>query len=103
MTSSEESDVVLALTMVTHKTKTQFVEILKSVLCKNQFQFEVFENYYKEFLFEIEKVNNSKIKKLPDQDKKPQKQQKPSLEDLKKWVFYKWNKTETAIACLNYI
>ncbi|MFT6809111.1 MAG: hypothetical protein ACJA01_002343 [Saprospiraceae bacterium] len=103
MTCSEETDVMMALSVLPPVTKERFVETLRAVLCKNQYQFEIFSELYKEFLFEIEKANNSKIKKLPDQDHKAKKTKKPSLEVLKSWLYNNGVKAETEIASFSNI
>lgn len=103
MTSSEEADAVLSLSYVPPYSQERFVDVLKAVLCKNQYQHEVFADFYKEFLFEIEKAVNSKTKRLPDQDKKAKKSKKPSLEVLKNWLYNKPVKSETEISSFSNI
>ena len=103
MTSSEETDVMKSLSVLPPVSKERFVETLRAVLCKNQYQFEIFAELYAEFIFEIEKANNSKIKKLPDQDHKAKKTKKPSLEVLKSWLYKKEAESETEIASFSNI
>ncbi|MDH5475547.1 MAG: VWA domain-containing protein [Cyclobacteriaceae bacterium] len=88
LSTNEESDALIALSLLPIGSKDSFHAALKSTLTKSKWQFEQFDDLYEEFWEELNKAVDSKVKEStkPDKDKAPSIQ-KPSFETLKSWLF----------------
>ncbi|MDH5366503.1 MAG: VWA domain-containing protein [Cyclobacteriaceae bacterium] len=97
--TKEESDALIALTLLPIGNKDTFHTALKSIFAKSKWQFEQFDDLYEEFWEQLKKAVDSKTKELvePNEDKVPTVQ-KPSLETLKSWLFNNEPEEEKNIA-----
>lgn len=88
LSATEEADALTALTELNIHKESHFKQALKSILTKNRYQFEKFDEYYTEFWKQLAKAADSKVKEEPIQRKKESKTQKQQarFESLKDWL-----------------
>lgn len=84
----EEADALIALTFLPIQKESYFRNALKSVLTKNQYQQQKFDEFYKEFWHQLSKARDSKVKdKKEKKDKQSEAQKKDAqFESLKNWL-----------------
>lgn len=98
VTSKEQTDVLQAMEYIFPNNRENYVEILKACFCKNKYQFENFEDWFREYTFEMEQAVDSKTKPLPSEKSKPKKSTAPSIQALKDWLFQQKENQEEALA-----
>ncbi len=87
ISSSEESDAMQSFQTIVPTSEHAYWTVLRAVFSKNKYQFEHFENHYKEYQYQIEKAVDSKIKDLVSEQKQATKAKLPSIEALKSWLY----------------
>jgi len=101
----EESDAMKALCHLPIGDKSQFEAALKSIFVKSKWQFEQFDELYEEFWEQINTAVDSKTKELddPEEQKSPAKNQQPTFETLKSWLYANQTEEEKNIAAYSSI
>ena len=59
------------------------------MLCKNKYQYQRFEDHFKEYQYEVQKAVDSKKKDLARSSQRPSHAKTPSFEELKNWLYNK--------------
>ena len=88
LSATEEADALSALTELPIQKEYHFKQALKTVLSKNRYQFQKFEDYYIEFWKQLDKARDSKTKDEPVPKKKESEtlKRQASFESLKDWL-----------------
>ncbi len=97
---SEQAEALRVLTFLPIDSERHFKDALSAVLCKNRYQQEHFDELYREFLDQIERAANSKVKHL-QKDKKEKsraKKKQAQFEALKQWLNLSPAKEEREVA-----
>lgn len=98
ITSTEESDALNTLQFIPPQSEDLYWSSLRAVLSKNKFQFLHFHDYYKEFVYELKKTVDNKLKDLPSEGKHSKKSKPLSLESLKSWLYNRGTEEHLQIA-----
>ncbi|WP_339706157.1 VWA domain-containing protein [uncultured Kriegella sp.] len=101
----EEADALSALSHLSIRREKEFKEALKIVLAKNQYQFEKFDGYYKEFWDQLYKAVNSKTKDTLERKSKRSeaREQEIRFDSLKSWLNLKPSEEEKAVSSYSEI
>lgn len=96
----EEADALSALSHLSVRREKEFKEALKIVLAKNQYQFEKFDGYYKEFWDQLSKAVDSKTKDTLERKNKRNeaREQEIRFDSLKSWLNLKPSEEEKAVS-----
>ena len=83
---------LLGLNKINLADQTEFVALLRIVFSGNQQEWQNLEMHYRAFVKELDRANNSKIKNVPDREKK-KREKRPSsvrshqIDHIKNWLF----------------
>ena len=88
LSTTEEADALKAISFLPINKEKYFKQALKTILVKNQYQYEKFNGYYDEFWTQLSKASDSKRKdKQEKKDKKTKAQQQEArFDSLKSWL-----------------
>ena len=105
MGATEESDALKALTYLPIGEERIFRYTLKTLLAKNKYQSEKFNNYYDEFWDQLSKAADSKVKdkKVNINDANDPKKQQARFEALKDWLNLSPTDDEKTIAAHSHL
>lgn len=96
---AEEVDALLALTVLPMEDREQFRLALRSVLTRSLLHQRKFDDLYEEYWAYVERGVDSKVRnKETPQSKAKKKQQKPSLQALKSWLYGNKQEEEAELA-----
>ncbi|MEX0290583.1 MAG: VWA domain-containing protein [Flavobacteriaceae bacterium] len=103
--AAEESDVLKALTYLPIGKEKIFRYTLKTLLVKNRYQSERFNEYYEEFWDQLSKASNSKVKEKRTERNATNDSQKQQaqFEALKDWLNLSPTEDEKAIAAHSHL
>lgn len=98
----EEADALEALAVTPVKDPDRFRLTLRAVLPRSLKQQELFDEFYPVYWKNLERAVDSKVKELGEENQKPgdkpKKQQAPSLQQIKDWLYGKPGEEEAEIA-----
>ena len=88
LSATEEADALSAIYLLPIGKEKYFKKALKIVLCKNQYQYQKYDDLYEEFWDQLAKAVDAKTKQLPDEKDKPadSKKKAAQFEALKNWL-----------------
>lgn len=88
LSATEEADALSAITELPIHKESYFKQALKTILSKNRYQFEKFDDYYTEFWKQLEKARDSKTKDehVPKKKESQTLKRQASFESLKDWL-----------------
>ncbi len=83
----DEADALKGLQAIGIRSARSYFMVLRTIYANNPWQYAEFEGLYREFLYELKRAYNDKVKKQYHRStqKKPSRQR--SLEALKDWLF----------------
>lgn len=87
LSSSEESDALLALSVISLNSEKQYKEILRATLAKNRYQFDQFHDLYYEYVYEMERAVDDKVKNQPSNKTKEHSSKQEAFHALKNWLY----------------
>jgi len=90
----EEVDALQALAGSIPENGEAFRSLLAGVWVKNKDQHFLFPTLFQEYWGQLDKAENSKINQQEEEKKQPKKQQAPSLQELKNWLYNGRQQTE---------
>lgn len=88
LSATEEADALSAIHFLPIEKEKYFKKALKIVLCKNQYQYQKYDDLYEEFWDQLAKAVDAKTKQLPEKKEKPSdvKKKAAQFEALKNWL-----------------
>lgn len=89
ITITEEKDALLALQLCPPISESVYLDTLRACLSKTEYQFRKFDEFYKDYIFELKKAVDAKEKRVQERKQQVTRAKPPSLESLKSWLFNK--------------
>lgn len=85
LTTTEQEDVMKALSFIVPTSRGLYEDVLKAILCKNKYQATHFFSLYKDYVDEVKKAVDSKVKNKEVKEKSTSSE--ATFQSLKNWLY----------------
>ena len=101
LTTTEQEDVMKALSIITPTSRDLYEDVLKAILCKNKYQVTQFSTFYQDYVNEVKRAVDSKIKNKKTKEKTTSSE--ATFRSLKNWLYGENSDDEEVIASYSNI